>query len=251
MEKLSENEKLIIKIYYTDPRIGLSTGQALFKEITRRNPSITYSEIRRTLAKIREIQINKRKIKKKFLRITAPPSYYQADLMIFEQYKHQKRKRGYIGLLNVIEIATRKGYIHPIKNKMATTMREAFKEIFKRIGFLPKFITSDAGSEFKNRLIIEFFTSLKVGYSFASTADKEKMGMIERFNRTIRQKFEKLMLIKYNHVWFDYWEDIEYNYNIDTTHHNTIRRLKPAEMTRKDSLEKGKKDEDEEEYYFF
>jgi len=65
------------------------------------------------------------------------------------------------------------------------------------------------------------------------------MGMIERFNRTIRGYFQKYFTLHNPFKWIDVIEDIEYNYN--HTVHSTLRKA-PIEMTDNDIEDKRVED---------
>jgi IS30 family transposase len=86
----------------------------------------------------------------------------------------------------------------------------------------------DKGSEFIDARVQKFLKDRDITYDYADTDDKHKMGMIERFNRTIRGYFQKYFTLRNTFKWIEVIEDIEYNYN--HTVHSTLRKA-PIEMT--------------------
>ena len=92
----------------------------------------------------------------------------------------------------MIEIATRKGFSQPLNKETGDKIREALKLIFERIKDPIIHIQFDKGSQFTDKNTLKMLDSEHITYNFCETEDKTANGIVERFNRTIRQ-----ILIKY------------------------------------------------------
>ena len=233
-------EQKVIDLYL-DTRYGLRNPNVIYQKLRADGYQITQKKVKEILSNLAERQINHGKVRMKLYRITAPVGHYQCDLMFYDQ--HKVVNRGYHVILSMIEIATRIGYIQPLKNKTAPTIKTGFEAILKRVINKPVFITMDKGSEFINQSTQNFLTDNNIEFSYADTADKHKMGMIERFNRTIRGYVQKLFtsreIMKHSksHIynWIDEIENIEYNYNHSV--HRAIGKS-PFDMSKKDIEQK-------------
>jgi len=212
---------------YLNPKKGLKNDVLIHKQLRKDGYQITLKQVREILSNLAEKQINKAKVKISLFRITSTKGNYQADLMFFDKYKRNNRQ--YIGILTMIEIITRKGYVCAFKDKKAKTIELCLKEILNMINEPVHSITFDKGTEFNNTKIKEFLKSQKIKIHMAETADKHKMGMIERFNRTIRSKMQKLFIINGNFKWIDYLDDVVQNYN-ETSHGSLPDGKAPKEM---------------------
>lgn len=160
---------------------------------------------------------------------------FQADLMFYENYS--KWNRGYIGLLNVIEITSRMAYGEPIKSKEASEIKNAMIKILDRVGKIVS-LTVDYGSEFQGsfKKMIED-RGIKY-YQIKTENNKTALGKIERFNRTIRILIEKYMEVYKTWNYVDVIQDLYKNYN--TRKHRSIGKA-PSEMNKEDRKEEREK----------
>jgi hypothetical protein len=229
-------EEKVIDLY-VDTKQGLRNPLLIYKTMKEKGYVITLKKVKEILDNLAERQINKGRVKLKLYRITAPIGHYQCDLMFYDQ--HKVLNRGYHIILSMIEIPTRIGYMEPLKNKQGSSIVQAFENIFKRIVNKPVNIVMDKGSEFIDARVQKFLKDRDISYDYADTDDKHKMGMIERFNRTIRGYFQKYFTLRNTFKWIDVIEDIEYNYN--HTVHSTLRKA-PIEMTDNDIEKKRLED---------
>ena len=78
-----------------------------------------------------------------------------------------------------------------------------------------------------------------IKYYYVDTADKHSMGLIERFNKTIKMKLIKIFSYNNNVIWYNIIDDVINNYN--NTIHSSINK-KPIDMTEEDEIiERAKK----------
>ena len=200
MEKLS-------KLYY-DPKFGLSSASDLHKKL---NGEFTMKQIKDFLKSqdVNQLYTNTNN-KKLFYPIIGNVGSYQADLTFFEGLK--RANGGYGVLLTCINIMTRKAFVKPLKNKSGDEVINSFKEIIKEAEDM-KTLTTDNGSEFISKKFTDMLKKEGIDLILADATDKNKMGKIERFNRTIRNKIEKYMTAYKTNKYIDVLPDLVYNYN--------------------------------------
>ena len=88
----------------------------------------------------------------------------------------------------------------------------------------------DRGSEFYNETFLNMLKTL--GVKWYSTNSEIKAGIVERFNRTLKTRMERLFTSQGNHRYIDKIQDLVKSYN------NTIHRsigMKPANVTSHDT----------------
>ena len=99
-----------------------------------------------------------------------------------------KWNKGYKYLLMIIDVFSKFGWIVPLKNKTGETVAAAFKNILNG-GRIPKFIWTDKGKEFYNKNMKKLLDLHKI--TLYSTENEEKSSVVERWNRTIKNKMWK------------------------------------------------------------
>ena len=218
---VSEKDQILTKLYY-DPQTGLSSAKNLYN--LAKPYGYTQKYIKEWINKQETNQIFKTQ-KKHYLPIIGyGTDEYQMDVMFLEQYK--KYNKGYIGLMTFINVTSRMGYAIPIKSKKAAEYTRAFDEFYQKVGHVTNITTDNEAAFIK---IIKKYPEMT--HWLVDVGDKTKMGLVERFNRTIRDKITKYMKTYKTFDWFDVIPKLLSNYN--NTVHSTIK-LKPAKVTNKD-----------------
>ena len=151
---------------------------------------------------------------------------YQADLLDFHQLKWHNRGTWFI--LTVIDCFSRFACAIPIKNKRGETVRDAFLKVF-RIMKVPKKMQTDNGTEFYNSFVKGLFNQLKIIHF--STDQELKASIVERFNRTLRDKIQKYIIAKKSLAYIDALPEILDGYN--SSPHRTLEGHTPKSVTKK------------------
>ena len=100
-------------------------------------------------------------------------------LFVEGNYKHNF-------ILTVIDVFSKKPYAQPLKTKSAANVKAAFERIFKENGQVyPKTIYTDEGNEFLG-VCGQYLN--KLGIEIFKTKTKIKAAVIERFNRTLKER---------------------------------------------------------------
>ena len=123
------------------------------------------------------------------------------------------------------------GWIKPLKDKKTETAAIAFDEIFKS-GRKPKMLWTDKGSEFISKHFKDFLKKNKI--ILYHTENEEKSSIVERWNRTIKNKMWKMFSANNNTVYWDKLDKIVGDYN-KTRHSST--KMTPINAGKKENEE--------------
>lgn len=132
-----------------------------------------------------------------------------------------KYNKGIKFLLAVIDIFSKYGWLIPLKDKKGETVAKAFKTIFMERK--PEKIWVDKGKEFYNKHVqnlIELY----------STENEEKSAVVERWNRTMKDKMYKYFTANNTWTYIDILDELVDLYN--NTKHSTIK-MTPVEASQK------------------
>ena len=170
-------------------------------------------------------------IRRKFTRrrvyVNGIDEIWAADLV--EMGKFSKWNNGVRYLLMVIDIFSKFGWIEPLKNKKGETVVKAFKNILKT-GRKPQNLWTDNGVEFYNK---DFKKLLEEeGINLYSTQNEEKSSIVERWNRTIKNRLWKYFTVSNSPVYIDQLPVIVDKYN--KSKHRSIK-MTPEEASRKEN----------------
>ena len=161
---------------------------------------------------------------------------WAADLV--EMGKFSKWNKGIRYLLMVIDVFSKFGWIRPLKDKRGQTVADAFKDIFaeraKRApARKPKMLWTDKGSEFFNGIMKDLLS--KNGIKLYTTENEEKSSVVERWNRTMKEKLFRMFSANNNTIYFDKLDELVDQYN--HRFHSSIR-MTPAEASKQQNEKK-------------
>ena len=211
-----QKQELLRRLYY-DPKYGLGSANALYQQVRTKGFTLRYVED--WMKKQETYQIFRNNFIKPddYAPITGPDDTYQADLMFLTQYK--TKNDGYHVILNFIEVTSRKAFSYKLKNKEGNSVIEAFKTFMKEANDV-KNLTMDQGSEFINKRFKDLAKEHNIQLYYSDSGDKHKMGKVERFNRTLREKIMRYLKTFKTLQWHDKLYDLAQNYN-NTVHSGT------------------------------
>lgn len=149
-----------------------------------------------------------------------------ADLVEMQEWSRENK--GYRYMLNVIDVFSKYAWSVPLKDKKGETTTEAFKLIEKSSGRLPNHLWVDGGKEFYNKHMTVWLK--KNGINMYSTFGEHKSAVVERFNRTLKEKMWKRFTAENTRNWINMIDRLVAQYN--NTKHKTIR-MTPIEGSKK------------------
>lgn len=129
-------------------------------------------------------------------------------------------------LLMIIDTFSKYGWMEKLNTKTGKEVAEAFKRIFKER--VPGKIWVDKGKEFYNKDVKALFD--KHGIEMYSTENEEKSSVVERWNRTMKEKMFKYFSANNTRKYIDVLDRMLKQYN--NTKHSTIR-MTPVQASMK------------------
>lgn len=205
-----KSDYILHDIYYVQKNYdGIN---ALYAKAKIVDPSIKKEFVKDWLNAQSAYQQSKPEVgKKSYLPIFSETPYaFQIDLTFFPKYTSSNK--GYSVLFTAININTRFAYAYKSKDKSMTTIKGFIEEMEKKTNI--NSITCDKGKEFKNKEFIKFCQDNNITIYFVK-GDSHKMGIVNRFHRTIKDKLTKHFLATNSLNWVDAIDKIIHNYNSD------------------------------------
>jgi hypothetical protein len=205
---MSVTEDILNKLYYTDKNYG--GLDQLYDKAKLVDKKITKTKVKVFLDQQKAYQQTKKVVGKKiFLPIYAETPYsFQIDLTFFPRYKTYN-DNNYV-LFTAIDINTRFAYAYYSKNKEMETILGFLKEMEKKTEI--NSISIDEGTEFNNNQFKKFCSDNNISMYFIKD-DSHKLGIINRFHRTIKDKLTAHIIATDSLRWIDVIDQIVYNYN--------------------------------------
>lgn len=217
-----DDKTLLHRLYYDNHNYdGINQLYNKAKEI---NPKISRDFVSKWLNKQDSYQQTFKKVGENiYLPIYSEIPYsFQIDLTFFPKYT--SKNGGNVLLFTAINVNTRYAYAYYAKNKDMKTITGFLIDMEKQTPI--NSITCDEGKEFKNKEFINFCNEKKIMLYFVKS-DSRKLGIINRFHRTIKDKLTKHFISTDSVNWVNVIDDIVRNYN------NTINRgigMKPSKI---------------------
>lgn len=143
-----------------------------------------------------------------------------ADLSAINEYNE-----GYKYLLNCIDIFSKYAWSIPVKTKSGESITNAFQSLLESTPRRPQKIQTDAGKEFLNKKFQDLLRHNDI--SFFTTNSEMKASVVERFNRTLKERMWRYFTHKNTYKYIDILQDLMSAYN--NSKHRTIG-MKPIEV---------------------
>jgi transposase InsO family protein len=242
LKKTTDYEALR-ELYY-NKRTGLSSFDKLWRKVRKEGLNYTQKEVKSFLKRQSAAQLTKEfKKPRQFTTIRAPEpgTNLQMDLMFFSP-----KIKGKTGVLNVVDVHSRKAFSELIANKKEATVLKAFQKILAEIakdGKKVRHVNSDDGKEFVSAWKLLQDNGIQLHKS--RVKEFAKNAIVERFNRTLRNLMRKYEAEFPRAGLVEDWDDLIGNYN--ESYHRTIK-AEPGEVWSGD--DKNKQDYKDIKYAF-
>lgn len=201
------DDELLNHLFY---KKNIFSFKELYKKAKESHPKITEKIVKEFHSKQQNIEMTTKTLsnKNEFLPIYSDVPYaFQIDLTFFPRYK--KQNYNHEVLFTAININTRFAYAYPCKSKEMIFVLEALKKMEEKT--IINSITCDKGSEFTNYEFKNFCKENEITLYFVS--DSHKLGIINRFHRTLKEKLTQYFIAQNTVNWYDIIDEIIYNYN--------------------------------------
>lgn len=205
-------DNIISRIYHdiTNPA-GYSSAQKLYTTAKKENSSITRQQVKEWLSSQNTYTLHKpRRVNFPRSRtiVTDKNIQWQADLADLKMFSSSNKHNKY--LLTVVDVFSRFAYVQSLQNKTGPEVAKAFERIFKQAS--PTSIQTDNGKEFLNKEVKNLFKQYNINF-FTTTDEDTKCSLVERFNRTLKDKMFKIMTKTGTRKYVDVLDAIVKSYN--------------------------------------
>lgn len=202
---------------YTDPENPGSLGgvHRLYEQTKRDGKKYSFKAIQNWLLGFDAYTLHapaRRKYPRRRTLAFSIDQYWQCDLV--DMSKYAKFNNKYTFLLTIIDVFSKFAFVRKLKRKSAESVTEAFKSVFS-LGRKSTNISSDSGLEFRNGLLQKLLK--KQGVNFFITDSELKAAVVERFNRTLKERLHRYMTINNTNKYIDKVQEIVDSYN-DSKH---------------------------------
>lgn len=148
---------------------------------------------------------------------------WQADLVDVSKIDDENDEYKYI--LTCIDVFSKFAWAIPLKNKSTRPVISAFTTIFK--DRVPKKLHCDQGNEFVNAACQKFLVSKEIKFYYLNS--EMKASIIERFNRTLKEKMWRYFTYTDSKRYIDVLDQIVNSYN--NSYHRSIK-MKPVDVNK-------------------
>ena len=139
--------------------------------------------------------------------------------------------KGYKHLLTYIDIFNKYAFVLPFKTKQGQELVKAFQKILST-GRKPTKLQTDQGTEFLNRVFQKLLRDNNI--DFFTVNSGLKASVVERFNRTFKNKMYKYFTAKNTLTYINVLPQLVSSYN--NTYHRSIK-MKPSQVTKKNEAQ--------------
>ena len=223
---MNENQHTILTKLYNDPLISLHNPDKLLIRVRELYPKHYWT--RAMIAEFVEEQAASQILKKKqkiYLPTYADKIGELMQIDLLDCSKYSKWNKGTHYILVCIDVYSRYLWTFPLKAKTAEETKAALQQLL--IEIKPNKISSDNGKEFTAKTVQNLFEKDEIIHILAQPGDHAKMGVVERVNRTLRDKISYYMITKDTYTFVDVLPQLTQNYN--NTFHSSIN-AKPIDV---------------------
>jgi hypothetical protein len=218
---------------YTDPSFpgSFSGAHSFIKSIKQKNKKIKSNDVKKWLQEQETYTLHRPKLKnykRNRVIVSGIDDTWQADLVDVRSLADENDEFKYI--LTCIDVFSKYGWAIPLKNKTGKSITEAFNLIFQN-NRVPTKLHVDKGSEFYNT---DFKKLLKKhDISMYSTKSELKACIVERFNRTLKERMWRFFNETNKYRYIDVLDKLLSSYN--QTYHRSIKAI-PIAVNKENEL---------------
>ena len=222
-------EKTLLTIYLDPSRPasfgGLDAAYRAVKE--KRKSKISRKQVHNWLSQ-QDIYTLHKPVRRHYKRsraiVPGIDAQFQADLV--EVPNLSRFNKGYKYLLTCIDIFSKYSCVVPLKTKQGQELVKASQTILSS-GRKPNKLQTDQGTEFLNRVFQKFLRENNI--DFFTVNSGLKASVVERFNRTFKNKMYKYFTANNTLIYIDVLPKLVKSYN--NTYHRSIK-MKPSHLTK-------------------
>jgi hypothetical protein len=203
-----------LRSIYFDPKspAGFSSIDKLYAHAKLKDPHVSRANVRDWLASELTYSLHAPSVtnfKRNRCIVQHIDEQWQADLVDMSKFKRHNSNFAFI--LTVIDMFSKFAFTVPLRNKTGATLRDAFGKIFSK-GRKPMKLQTDKGTEFTNKLLQNYLEENHVHY-FTTTNINIKCAVVERFNRTLKDRMFKYLTANSTKRYIDVLDSLTDSYN--------------------------------------
>lgn len=247
--KKENNDKIIEKYYEKIKEPGSFGGiKKIYNELRKKHKNIKEDDIKNFLGQKDEYTLHKpiiRKFNRNKVIVSGIDDIWQMDLVDMKAYKNENNNVTFI--LTIIDVFSKYAWGRMLPDKKAETVLKAIISVIKTSKRKPKKIHTDEGTEFFNKNIKNYL--VKENIKLYNTHSFLKASIVERFNRTLKEKMWRYFTSIKSKKYYDKFDEFFVSYN--SSYHKSIK-MSPDKVKKSNSAQVFKNlynfDRDEGEY---
>lgn len=209
-----EDKKLLIQPYIDNVKYTGSVKK-LYATLKQLYGNISMNDIKKARLLNDNIQVLRQSKQKKYIKpiiVNGVNKVCQIDLIDMQKLSRDNSGARYI--LTAMDIFSKYADAIPLHDKTVKNVIEGMNSILERNEvFKFKKIQSDNGSEFKNQFEKAMLDDHGIHVFHSSAYMPQSQGVIERFNKTLKERLNFYMLQNDTKRWIDALDDVIYNHN--------------------------------------
>lgn len=224
-----KEEKINLLKEYTDFKNpgSYSGAQSFYRSLKQKFKNVKFTDIKKWLQTQDTYTLHKPKTKKfKRMKTIVPGVKDTIQIDLCDMRNISSQNDGYLYILTAIDVFSKKGWALPLKNKKGESVLKELKKIIEE--HQPKRLHADQGNEFFNKDCKSYLEKMNIKLFF--TNSELKAAIVERFNRTLKDKMWRYFEEKGNYRWIDIIDDLINSYN--NSYHRSIKTT-PNKVTSK------------------
>ena len=230
------DEEKISKVYYDMSHSASFGGKRWLKQLFPRRTVDQWASKQMAYSLHKPL---KRRFPTRSYRVAGVNDLWQMDLL--EMIPYHSINDGYKYVLICIDVFSRFVRAAPLKSKTGKELANVLSDMLKQA--VPSRIQTDFGKEFYNKDVKQVLKKYNVGLY---TVDSQfKASIVERFNRTFREKMNRYFTYTGKKVWYKILPALVDTYN--RSPHRGIYNWAPIDITPQNEFEIWLLKEEEEE----
>ena len=211
-------------------KIYIDSGYPAFNKLKlllrRNNISITDADIKTFLNNQVVEQLHKQTKRKHNTPIVVGTEFFTFQVDLLDVSNFSRTNKGNSWIFICIDLFTKRGSAVPQKSKKPIDSLESLRKAIEELGAIPKIIHSDDGNEWKADFD-KFLKEKNVLRRINKVGDHNRLGVIDRFGKTIKNKLYKHFTATKATTWVDALPNIVRYYN--DTEHTGLCEMTPNE----------------------
>ena len=207
-------------IYYDTKNPGSFGGaESLFREAQKADPNIKLKDVKKWLEGELTYTLHKplrRRFKRNPVIAEFPKELMMVDLVDMREFSRENDGHNYI--LTAIDVFSKLAFAVALKNKSMNSVRNGMEIILKQ--YSPLKLMTDNGTEFKNKVFVDLMKKYNIFHYFSKNKDI-KCSVVERLNRTLKNRMFRYFTSKGNRRYLDVLDDLVKAYN--ESYHRSIK----------------------------